>query len=93
VAGKDFKANGVGHAFDDFDAPAAEFGECLKELIAGIGTVGEKVAQPEEEIVDGFDMRAISWRSADNSHHHITSAMWSVGNHQSPAPSKPDYWR
>ena len=37
-----FEADGVGHAPDDLDAPSAEFGECLEELIAGIGTVGEE---------------------------------------------------
>jgi hypothetical protein len=53
--GKDFEANGVGHALDDLDAPLAKFGECLHELIAGIGAVGEEVAQPREEVLDGFD--------------------------------------
>ncbi len=28
--GEDFEANGVRHAFDDFDAPAAEFGQCFE---------------------------------------------------------------
>ena len=32
AAGKDLEANRVGHALDDFDAPAAEFGECLESL-------------------------------------------------------------
>ena len=41
AAREDFEADGVGHAPDDLDAPSAEFGECLEELIAGIGTVGE----------------------------------------------------
>jgi hypothetical protein len=34
ATGEDFEANGVGHARDDLDAPLAEFGECLAELIA-----------------------------------------------------------
>ena len=55
ATGKDFEANGVGHALDDLDAPLAKFGECLEELIAGIGAVGEEVTQPREEVVDGFD--------------------------------------
>ena len=44
------------------DASAAEFGECFKDLIARIGAVGEEVAQPREEVVDGFDneQRAIA---------------------------------
>ena len=55
AAGEDFETKGVGHALDDLDAPPAEFGECLEEFIAGIGAVGEEVAQPREEVVDGFD--------------------------------------
>jgi hypothetical protein len=46
AAREDLEANRIGHAPDDFDAPSAEFGECFKELIAGIGAVGEEVAQP-----------------------------------------------
>lgn len=49
------EANGFGHAFDDIDAPAAEFGECFEELVAGTSAVGEEVAQPREGFVDGFD--------------------------------------
>ena len=32
ATGKDFEANGVGHALDDLDAPLAKFGECLEGL-------------------------------------------------------------
>jgi hypothetical protein len=30
-------------------------GESLRQFVAGIGTIGEEVAQPGEEIVNGFD--------------------------------------
>src|SRR3974377_2357851 len=55
AAGKDLEANAVGHALDDLDAPAAEFGKCLKQFIAGVGAVGEEVAEPGKEVMDGFD--------------------------------------
>ena len=55
AAGQDFEADRIGHAPHDFDAPSAEFSECFAELITGIGAVGEEVAQPGEEVVDGFD--------------------------------------
>ncbi len=55
AARQDLKADGIGHAPHDLDAPIAEFGERLEKLIAGIGAVGEEMAQPGEEVVDGFD--------------------------------------
>src|ERR1700724_2725 len=52
-AGKHDEAGSV--SFDDLDRPAAESGESLRQFVAGIGTIGEEVAQPGEEIVNGFD--------------------------------------
>ena len=52
-AGKHDEAGSV--SFDDLDRPAAELGESLRQFVAGIGTIGEEVAQPGEEIVNGFD--------------------------------------
>src|SRR6202011_1726290 len=53
AAGKHDEAGSV--SFDDLDRPAAELGESLRQFVAGIGTIGEEVAQPGEEIVNGFD--------------------------------------
>jgi hypothetical protein len=52
-AGKHDEAANV--SFDDLDRPAAESGESLGQFVPGIGTIGEEVAQPGEEIVNGFD--------------------------------------
>ena len=54
-ARQNLEAAGVGHAPDDLDCPLAEFGEGVQQLIAGIGAVGEEVAQPGKEIVDRRD--------------------------------------
>ena len=49
----------------------AEFGECFQNLVTGIGAVGEEVAQPREEVVDGFDDERCPSRSC-------TSAGWTA---------------
>src|ERR1700737_890732 len=51
--GKHDEAGSV--SFDDLDRPAAVSGQGIPQFDAGIGTVGEEVAQPGEEIVNGFD--------------------------------------
>jgi hypothetical protein len=71
-----FEANRIGHAPNDFDAPSAEFDECFKELIARIGTVGEEVAQPRKEVVDGFDNE---WRSVAVLHKACPVEEWGRG--------------
>ena len=49
------KADSVSGAFDDFDGPLAEFGEGLAQVGAIINTVGEEMAQPGKQLVDGLD--------------------------------------
>ena len=53
AAGEHNEAGSV--SFDDLDRPAAEFGESFGQFVPRIGTIGEEMAQPGEEIVNGFD--------------------------------------
>jgi len=40
---------------DDFDCPRTKIQEHVVTFLAGISAVGEQVAQPREQRVDGFD--------------------------------------
>jgi hypothetical protein len=55
AAGKASKTDGVSPARHDLNGPAAEFGERVHQLVAGISAVGEEVAQPRKEVVNGRD--------------------------------------
>jgi hypothetical protein len=52
---ENLKTDGVGHAAHDLDRQAAEFGQCVAELVAGVGAVGKQLAEPRKEIVNGGD--------------------------------------
>src|ERR1700730_11208359 len=45
----------VGGAFDDLDGPVAESGEGVTQVGAVIDGVGEEMAQPGKQLVDGLD--------------------------------------
>src|SRR5438132_10899962 len=49
------KADSVSGAFDDLDGPLAEFGESFGQVGAVVDTVGEEMAQPGKQLVDGLD--------------------------------------
>src|SRR6267142_2169862 len=49
------KADSVSGAFDDLDGPFAEFGESFGQVGAVVDTVGEEMAQPGKQLVDGLD--------------------------------------
>ena len=49
------KAGGLSGAFDDLDGPLAEFGERFTQVGAVVDTVGEQVAQPGKQLVDGLN--------------------------------------
>src|SRR6266850_1477212 len=49
------KADSVRGAFDDLDGPLAEFGESFGQVGAVVDTVGEEMAQPGKQLVDGLD--------------------------------------
>src|SRR6266481_4397841 len=49
------KACRVSGAFDDFDGPVAELDEGLAQVRAIINAVGEEMAQPGKQLVDGLD--------------------------------------
>ena len=48
TAGDDFEAFGGIGVLDDFEAPLSEAAKGVAELLAGITTIGEQVAQPRE---------------------------------------------
>ena len=62
-----FKAGGVSGAFDDFDGPVAKSGEGVTQVGAVIDAVGEEMAQPRKQLVDGLD------------HQHGTIAILDIG--------------
>src|SRR6266850_1526192 len=49
------KADSVRGAFDDLDGPLAEFGESFGQVGAVVDTVGEEMAQPGKQLVDGLN--------------------------------------
>jgi hypothetical protein len=49
------KSGRVSGAFDNLDGPLAEFGEGITQIRAVIDTVGEEMAQPGKQLVDGLD--------------------------------------
>src|SRR5882724_2685168 len=49
------KADSVSGAFDDLDGPLAEFGESFGQVGAVVDTVGEEMAQPGKQLVDGLN--------------------------------------
>src|SRR5258707_7527779 len=49
------KADSVSGAFDDLDGPLAEFGENFGQVGAVVDTVGEEMAQPGKQLVDGLN--------------------------------------
>src|SRR6266446_100932 len=49
------KACSVSGAFDDFNRPVAELDEGLAQVGAMINAVGEEMAQPGKQLVDGLD--------------------------------------
>src|SRR3984893_12762329 len=49
------KAGRVGGALDDLEGPVTEFGEGLTQIGAVIDAVGEEMAQPGKQLVDGLD--------------------------------------
>src|SRR5882724_7895817 len=55
AARQQLKADSVSGAFDDFDGPLAEFGEGLAQVGAVIDAVGEEMAQPGKQLVDGLN--------------------------------------
>ena len=54
-AREQLKSGRVSGAFDDLDGPVAEFGEGLTQIGAVIGAVGEEMAKPGKQLVDGPD--------------------------------------
>jgi hypothetical protein len=52
------KAGSVRSAFDDVDGPIAEFGEGLTQVGAVVDAVGEEMAQPGKQLMDGLDDEA-----------------------------------
>src|SRR6202030_304584 len=54
-AWQQLKAARVGGAFDDLDGPVAEFGAGVTQVGAVIDAVGEEMAQPGKQLVDGLD--------------------------------------
>ena len=44
--GQQDEALGGIRSFDDLDGPRSQSGECSRQFVAGIGAVGEQVAQP-----------------------------------------------
>src|ERR1700747_2118466 len=55
AARQQLKAGSVSGAFDDLDGPLAEFGESFMQVGASVDTVGEEMAQPGKQLVDGLD--------------------------------------
>jgi hypothetical protein len=49
------KSGRVSGGFDDLDGPLAEFGKGVTQIGAVIDTVGEEMAQPGKQLVDGLD--------------------------------------
>ena len=49
------KSGRVSGAFDNLDGPLTEFGEGVAQIGAVIDTVGEEMAQPRKQLVDGLD--------------------------------------
>src|SRR5713101_4946129 len=49
------KADSVSGTFDDLDGPVAEFGESFGQVGTVVDTVGEEMAQPGKQLVDGLD--------------------------------------
>ena len=49
------KPGRVSGAFDDLDGPVAEFSEDLTQVGAVIDAVGEEMAKPGKQLVDGLD--------------------------------------
>jgi hypothetical protein len=47
------KSGGRRRAFDELDCPMAKFREPIEQLVASKGAVGNEMAQPREEVVDG----------------------------------------
>ena len=53
--GEQLKSGRVSGAFDDLDGPFAEFDEGVAQIGAVIDTVGEEMAQPWKQLVNGLD--------------------------------------
>src|SRR5271156_3638711 len=49
------KSSRVSGAFDDLDGPVAEFSEGVAQVGASVSAVGEEMAQPGKQLVDGLD--------------------------------------
>src|SRR5271156_954568 len=49
------KSSRVSSAFDDLDGPVAEFSEGGAQVGASVSAVGEEMAQPGKQLVDGLD--------------------------------------
>jgi hypothetical protein len=54
-AGQDLKPGSLARPLDDFNSPPTEIGEGVVKFRAGVGGVGEQMAQPREGRVNGFD--------------------------------------
>ena len=54
-AREEVKASNPGGARDDLDCPVAKFGKGLAQVGAVIDAVGEQMAQPRKQVVDGLD--------------------------------------
>ena len=52
------KSDRVSGAFDDLDRPVTEFGKGLTQIGAVIDAVGEEMAQPWKQLVNGLDDEA-----------------------------------
>src|SRR6266853_2801988 len=55
AAWQQLKAGSVSGAFDDLNRPVTEFGEGVPQVGAVIDAVGEEMAQPGKQLMDGLD--------------------------------------
>ena len=61
------KTGSVSGALDDLDGPVTEFGEGVTQVGAIVDAVGEEMAQPGKQLMDGLD------------HQHSTIAILDIG--------------
>lgn len=55
AAREDFEALGLIGTLDDLDYPVPGFGECRSELVTGVTTISEDMAQPREALANPFE--------------------------------------
>jgi hypothetical protein len=65
---------------EDFDGPLTKFGKGAANLLTGVGSVGEQMAQPGKGVMDRFDDQRRPSRSC-------TSAAWTSAPTSRPVVS------